>query len=363
MRPLLLLTTLALIAVAVCAIPSETDAEGGFAITDGTGKTFEYDGAAERIVVNGSAVALTIADAGAVSKIVAVDKYSTYDYTKYEQLKGLDAVDLGSSYGTTNHDYIVTTLVQMVNEGKLSLDDSIILSSYTSNIDLRERLNSSGFSKVLVWTTIEDYGEVVKMVEDVSKIASGGVPPSVTDMKVNVEAVKKIAAEFPGKERPKALYVWYYNKALQIGNTGIMKSMLDVCEADNIGYDSSNPSARYGDVGTITKLIGDNRSATVFVSNSYFSAGKTLDDFYSEVLGGDKSIEVVQMGLQWNNWCPESSDGLLEIAKALYGDSPSPEPDPAPSKGGDNTMLYLIAGIVAVIAIAAVAMLLLRKRK
>jgi hypothetical protein len=116
-------------------------------------------------------------------------------------------------------------------------------------------------------------------------------------------------------------------------------------------------------VGTITKLIGDNRSATVFVSNSYFSAGKTLDDFYSEVLGGDKSIEVVQMGLQWNNWCPESSDGLLEIAKALYGDSPSPEPDPAPSKDSDNTMLYLIAGIVAVIAIAAAAMLLLKRRK
>ncbi len=318
----LLLIAISLVAVAVCVPFSESDADTGFTIIDGTGETFEYSGAAERIVVNGSAVALTIADAGAVSKIVAVDKYSTYDYTKYDALKDLNAVDLGSFYGTTNHDYIVTSLVKMVDEGKLSLDDSIILSSYTSNLELREKLNEKGFTKVLVWNTINEYDDVVKMVEDVSRIASGSVPTSVSEMKANVETVKKMASDYTGAERPKALYVWYYSKALQIGNTGIMKSMLDVCQANNIGYDAENTSARYGDVSTITKLIGENKDAVIFVSNSYFSAGKTLDDFYSEALGGDRSVKVVQMGLHWNNWCPESSEGLLEIAKVLYANIP-----------------------------------------
>ncbi len=333
-----------------------------FTITDGTGASFDYYGAAERIVVNGSAVTLTIADAGAVSKVVAVDKYSTYEYTKYEELKSLDAVDLGSFYGTTNHDYIVTSLVKMVDDGKLSLDDSIILSSYTSNLELREKLNASGFTKVLVWNTINEYDDVVKMVEDVSLIASGEIPESVSKMKANVESVKKTAADFTGTERPKALYVWYYSKALQIGNTGIMKSMLDVCQANNIGYDASNTSARYGDVSTITKLVGENKDAVVFVSNSYFSAGYTLDDFYNDVLGGDRSIKVVQMGLQWNNWCPESSDGLVQIANELYSE-PEPKPEPQPDKSDDDILIYAAAISAAIVAIALVAYLFSRNKK
>ena len=358
----LLLATIVLMVVAICVPLSESDADSGFTITDGTGQTFEYTGAAERIVVNGSAVTLTIADAGAVSKIVAVDKYSTYEYTKYDALKDLKATDLGSFYGTTNHDYIITSLVKMVDDGKLSLDDSIILSSYTSNLDLREKLNEKGFTKVLVWNTINEYGDVVKMVEDVSRIASGSVPQSVIDMKSNVALVKKTAAGYTGDERPKALYVWYYSKALQIGNTGIMKSMLDVCQANNIGYDPSNSSARYGDVSTITKLIGENKDAVIFVSDSYFSAGKTLDDFYSEVLGGDKSIKVVQMGLQWNNWCPESSDGLVQICNELYA-SEGDDTGPSPKNVDDNILLYAAIIAAVIIAIAFIAQLVYRKKK
>ncbi len=353
-----LLATLALAAVLICVPAFWADADAGFVVTDGTGEDFVYEGAAERMVVNGSAVALTIADAGAVDKIVAVDKYSTYEYTKYEGLEGLGAVDLGSFYGTTNHDHIVTTLVKMVEEGELSLDDTVILTSYSSNVQLRERLNESGFTKVLVWTTIEDYGDVVRMVESVSRIASGGVPDSVTSMKDSVADVERRAAEHSG-ERPKALYVWYYNKELQIGNTGIMKSMLDVCKADNIGYDPANPSARYGDVNTIVKLLGENKDAVVFVSNSYFSSGKGLDDFYSEVFGGDRSVKAVQMGLQWNNWCPESAEGLKEIADALYGSEPAPQPEPQPAFNS-NVLIYVLAA-VALLAIAA-ALLLLRKK-
>lgn len=355
----LLLTIFALVMMAICVPMTESDADGGFTITDGTGKTFEYSGAAERIVLNGSAVALTVADAGAVSKIVAVDKYSTYESTRYESLVDMDAEDLGTFYGTGNHAYIVATLTNMVKEGRLSLDDTVILTSYSSNLDLREKLNGYGFTKVLVWNSIDEYNDVVKMVEDVSRIATGGVPGSVAGMKTNIEAVEKMASAHVGQDRPKALYVWYYGKSLQIGNTGIMKSMLDVCKADNIGYDPGNPAARYGDSSAITKLIGDNRDATVFISDSYFSAGNTLDDFYEDVLGNDRSINVVRMGPLWNNWCPQSSDGLVDIAKALYYKTSL---DPGPSKSDSDLLLYAVVA-VTLLAVVTGAAVMLRNKK
>ncbi len=353
----------AILAACIVTLPA-SDAEGGFEVTDGTGETFVYDGAAERIALNGSAVALTIAQAGAVEKIVAVDKYSTYEYTKYADLRNLDAADLGSFYGSTNHDYIVTTLVKMVDEGKFAKDDTVILTSYTSNMDLREKLESSGFSKILVWNTIDDYSQLVKMVEDVSKIATGGTPASVEKMKEKIAAVEKKVGEHEGSDRPKALYVWYYNNEFQVGNVGIMKSMLDVCKADNIGYDPSSTGYRYGDAATIVKLLENNKDAVVFVSNSYFSAGRSLDNFYDDVFHGDRSVKAVAMGLQWNNWCPESADGLTAIADALYPEIVPPQPEPEPEKGGfDIDMRIVGIIIVGLIFIISGAVLMSRGKR
>ncbi|MBR4503843.1 MAG: ABC transporter substrate-binding protein [Candidatus Methanomethylophilaceae archaeon] len=347
--------------IAICMVPIlAEDSEAAFTVTDGTGMTFEYAEAEDKIILNGSATALTIADAGAVDKIVAVDMYSTYEYTKFEELKDLRAEDLKSFYGTTNHEYIITTIVKMVESGKFSLDDTIILTSYSSNLELREKLSKEGFTRILVWNTIESYSDLVKMVEDVSLIASGSIPDSITAMKSKIKAVEDKAASFDGTDRPKALYVWYYSKSLQIGNTGIMKSMLDVCKANNIGYDPSNSAARYGDVNAITKLLENNKDAVVFVSNSYFSAGKTLDDFYNEVFSGDRTIKVIPMGLQWNNWCPESADGLTEIANALYASEPTPAPEPAPEpsedKGLGKYIVYAAAAMSAILLLALIGL-------
>ena len=138
-----------IVAVMLCAtiVIAPADAEDtGFDVTDGEGRTFHYDAPAERIVSTGAATTLTIAQAGAVSKIVAVDTYSTYDYTGYEELAAMDAVNLGSFYGETNHDYIVTSLINMVDNGEFSLDDTIILTSYSSNRALYDRLTGIGFT-------------------------------------------------------------------------------------------------------------------------------------------------------------------------------------------------------------------------
>lgn len=372
-----------IVAVMLCAtiVIAPADAEDtGFDVTDGEGRTFHYDAPAERIVSTGAATTLTIAQAGAVSKIVAVDTYSTYDYTRYEELAAMDAVNLGSFYGETNHDYIVTSLINMVDNGEFSLDDTIILTSYSSNRALYDRLTGIGFTKVLVWTTdsVPDYDAIVQMVSDVSMIASGTVPESVSSMLEKTQTVSDAVSGVT--ERTKALFVWYTGGEFSVGNSSIMNSMLEVANAENIGYNGSTAS-HYGDVNTVISLLEQNPGTVIFVNYSYGNAGGTAESFREDVLGGNTDYPVVIMDGLWNNWCPESADGLMTIGQYLYptllgepyegyideyfsgsGDEPSGGDDTPSTDGGVSNAdvsewLFIFAGVVALVgSIAGLAM-------
>lgn len=372
-----------IVAVMLCAtiVIAPADAEDtGFDVTDGEGRTFHYDAPAERVVSTGAATTLTIAQAGAVSKIVAVDTYSTYDYTGYEELAAMDAVNLGSFYGETNHDYIVTSLINMVDNGEFSLDDTIILTSYSSNRALYDRLTGIGFTKVLVWTTdsVPDYDAIVQMVSDVSMIASGTVPESVSSMLEKTQTVSDAVSGVT--ERTKALFVWYTGGEFSVGNSSIMNSMLEVANAENIGYNGSTAS-HYGDVNTVISLLEQNPGTVIFVNYSYGNAGGTAESFREDVLGGNTDYPVVIMDGLWNNWCPESADGLMTIGQYLYptllgepyegyideyfsgsGDEPSGGDDTPSTDGGVSNAdvsewLFIFAGVVALVgSIAGLAM-------
>ena len=365
-----------ILALMLCAVfvSVPADADGtGFDITDGEGRTYHYDSPAERIVSTGAATTLTIAEAGAVNKIVAVDRYSTYDYTGYDELEAMDAVDLGSFYGETNHDYIVTTLINMVDNGELSLDDTIILTSYTSNRALYERLHNTGFTKVLVWTTdsISDYDAIVQMVSDVSIIASGTVPDSVSSM---LDKTAQVSDAVSGvTERAKALFVWYTGGEFSVGNSSIMNSMLEVANADNIGYSDSTAS-HYGDANTVISLLEANPGTVIFVNYSYGTAGGTAESFREDVLGGNTDYPVVIMDSLWNNWCPESADGLMTIGQYLYPDLLGEPYDGyikdygpgsgsgASDNGGTGTDGLMIALVVVVIVAIVAAGIVIARR-
>ena len=308
-----------------------------------------------------------------MNKIVAVDRYSTYDYTGYDELEAMDAVDLGSFYGETNHDYIVTTLINMVDNGELSLDDTIILTSYTSNRALYERLHNTGFTKVLVWTTdsISDYDAIVQMVSDVSMIASGTVPDSVSSM---LDKTAQVSDAVSGvTERAKALFVWYTGGEFSVGNSSIMNSMLEVANADNIGYSDSTAS-HYGDVNTVISLLEANSGTVIFVNYSYGTAGGTAESFREDVLGGNTDYPVVIMDSLWNNWCPESADGLMTIGQYLYPDLLGEPYDGyiedygpgsgsgASDNGGTGTDGLMIALVVVVIVAIVAAGIVIARR-
>ena len=368
-----------IIAVMLCAtiaaVPADAADGDGFDVTDGEGRTYHYDAPAERIVSTGAATTLTIAEAGAVDKIVAVDKYSTYEYTGYEALADMDAVDLGSFYGETNHDYIIASLINMVDAGEFSLDDTVILTSYSSNRVLYDSLTAAGFTKVLVWTTdaIPDYDAIMQMVSDVSMIASGTVPESVASMLEKTQTVSDAVSGIPDADRTKALFVWYTGGEFSVGNSSIMNSMLEVANAENIGYSDSTAS-HYGDVNMIISLLEANSGTVIFVNYSYGTSGGTADSFRQDVLGGSTDYPVVVMDSLWNNWCPESADGLMTIGQYLYpevlgepydgyideyfgddpqdpADDPSEEPSVGGSDGHDTVSewLFIVCGAVAIV--------------
>ncbi len=353
---------LTILAIGALLIPSlmiaDVDAAEGFTITDDTGREFEFDGACDRVAFNGLGVALTIASAGQLDKVVAVDTYSTYEKSKNEALKDLKAVDLGSFYYASNHDKIYTGLVNLVDEGRMSLDDPIILTSYSANLDLREKLEGAGFKRVMIWNTssVGTYDDIVSFVKNVTQIVTGEIGEVANRMQEKVDNVKKTASE--AEERPKALSVWYSpTSGLQINNVGIASSMLDVCGAENIGY-KDDGSTRYGDENAVISILGDNPGATVFVSNSWATAGYTADDFRQEYLRGNADINVVVMGPQWNNYCPQSADGLVEMSEALY----NPEiVTPSESNSGGTNYIMWVAIIIVAIIIAVVAYMLTKR--
>ena len=156
-----------------------------------------------------------------------------------------------------------------------------------------------------------------------------------------------------------------------------MNSMLEVANADNIGYNDSTAS-HYGDVNMIISLLEQNPGTVIFVNYSYGTAGGTAESFRNEVLGGNTDYPVVIMDSLWNNWCPESADGLMTVGQYLYpellgepydgymdeydiwggSDDPAPggddEPgtDPGASDDGETGVsegLFIFGGVVALV--------------
>ncbi len=364
--PLILAAVIIAVPLALVDSDVQADDSGTFEVTDGTGRTFTFDGPSEHIVTCGTGVTITVADCGAVDKLVGVDKYSTYEYTGYEQLKDMHAEDLQSFYGTGNHEYIEIELLNMVSDGTMNFDDAILLTSYSANEQLRERLEGVGFTHILVWmdSDIETFSDMAQFVNDVSMIATGSISGGAAEMNENISYVESVAATIPEDEVADALIVWYSSSyGIGITNVGIASSMLDACNANNIGL-KNDGSAYWGDLSDVIKLLEEHPGTVVFLNASWASAGYTVDDFKANLGSHADDYTFVQMGALWNNWCPESADGLLSMASALYPEYFG-EYDGGSSGGSDDDdslIWWAVAIIIVIIIIIILAWYLYRQR-
>ena len=325
-------------------------------ITDGTGRSFEYTEPAEHIVTMGYASTLTVAMVGEIGKIIAVDTYSTYSYTKDDRLKDLNAMDMGSIYTASNNDKITTQFLQWVEDGTMSLHDTIVLTSYSNALVLRDQLNSYGFDHVLVYLSVTSYDQIVDFVRSMSIIATGDVSKIVNDM----ELVKTTIDEglVGNTEKAQGLGVWYTTSTgeFSVGNSGsITVSLIEAAGGTNIAYNPSVTSTTYGNASTIIQLVEANPDVVIFLPANYLNSGKTVSDFRNTILGGDANVTILPVDANWNNYDPDAADGLWAFASAMYPDlfeGPTPQTD---ESSGSNLLLYAAAGIVVVIIILGAA--------
>lgn len=210
--------------------------------------------------------------------------------------------------------------------------------------------------------TISDFDGIINFVESVTKIVTGGDSDSVKKMKSNIDSVKNGLSGIKDGDRANALFVWYTSGKLDVGNTTIMNSMLEVCKANNLGY-SATEGTHYGDTNMIVKILGDNPNTVVFINHSYKN---TVEDFRKDVLNGNTSIPVVIMEQDWNNSCPESADGLLTMAKYLYPQIMGEPYDgymdeygiehPDSDKDNNTVLIAVVVAALAIIAVVGVVM-------
>jgi len=339
-----------------------SDGAGATIITDGAGRTFEYTEPTEHIVTMGYASTLTAAMTGGIDKIIAVDTYSTYDYTKDDRLEALDAMNMGSIYGASNNDFIVSQFVQWVQDGKMSLHDTIILTSYSNAYVLRDKLNSVGFDHVLLFFVPPQdgsvlkvtYDQVVEFVNDISIIITGGK----SDIADNMRLVENNIKEGLNGVSDKALGLglWYYSTSgFSVCNTGsITASLIETAGGVNVAYNDSTSSTTYGDTSTIIQLVESNPNVVIFLPESY-TRNNSVSDFRNNILGGDTSVTIVPMDANWNNYDPDAADGLWAFACAMYPNVFSgPAPHVNDGASGSDVLMYAVAGIfIALIMLAS----------
>ncbi len=354
-KMLTMVSVIAIVFASFAMIDVDAD-DPGFTITDGEGVTHVYDGPSDHIVSTGAAVTHTFKQLGVLDKIVATDNYGSKDYAEgqfNEDYSELNAINLGGIFSSDIVDSFEAELPKLVEQGKLCLDDTIILTTSSKIYDIKDVLVKHGFTHVLLYKSIDDYDTIVEMMETLSLVSTGKVDERVKDMRESKDRISQATAEM---EPAKALVVWYNSSGVSVGNVGIMSSMLEICNAEQIGLDKTIDKGYYGGDTDIVQLIGENRDATVFINYSYFDEN-TLQDFRDKYLGGDESIELVQMGPLWNNYCFEVGDALNDISEALYGDIDGSAGD---GESDSNMLLYVGLALVVIIIVAAVAYFMMR---
>ncbi len=362
----------AIMVIPVCFVDSSDAADAAdtnvssFTITDGTGRTFSFDGASERLVTPGKGTTLTVAELGCLNKVVAVDNWSMPENANDERLTvpEYNPVSIGSLFYSDNNGYAAGVLSQLVDQGRLSCDDAIILTAYTNTLVLRDLLEKTGFTKVLVWTTIEDYDSIVDFVRAVSLIATGTLN---TDLVNEMNSIKATIDNGVSGITTKAegVYVRYTTSDAEftIGNTGsIAVSLIEAAGGVNVGKTDTTDQRRYGDNSMMLQLLADHPNAVVFLDVTWKDAGYTVADYREKFLGGDTTRTVVQLESEWNNYGPDAKEGLKVVAQSLYpsvfGENSFDEGEPT---GDNNLVLYVGAACVGIIVLAGVYFVLMRR--
>ncbi|WP_400226360.1 hypothetical protein [Methanomethylophilus alvi] len=319
-----------------------------------------FDGPVDHVIVFGYAAALTVMDTDQIDKLYACDKYADDAYAE----KGLERKsNLIANLSSSNVDLIFSSIMQAVQKGEFSKDDAVILTTMTSAADsVRSKLAAEGFTHVVFYGSMSEYSDIIRCVKEIEMMLGSG-SNLYKNMEYILEKVNDALKDVPKKD---AMFVWYSpSNGWGYGNTGSLSvSMINAAGGNNIGYTpDSSETIIYNKSGIIQKL-GASPEAVIFLDSGYIrSYGGSVAQFVNDVLDGDQGKHVICVSEHaWNNYCPESAEGLWKMAHVLHPDVIEGDVPVYTDEGSkDNTALYIGIGVAAVIAVAG-ALVFLRMR-
>ena len=347
----------------------DSDAADSIVVEDFVGHKFTYDKATDKIVTIGYAATLTAVEFGHLKKIAATDTYGMYDYSKNDLLRDVNPEKvqlLDSIYNAAGAESIAAMLIQMVGDGKISYTDTIVLTSSATqgpriyDMLTSDTLGDKKFTKVLQYYSITDYDKIVDFVRDMSVVLTMNENSNlVKGMELTRDTVKDGIKDQVKRD---GIFINYTasSGAWSIGNTGsIAVSLMEAAGLNNIGRNTGVTGTTYGNLQQAIQIIDGDTDVLVVLSASY--AG-TVSEFKQEVFGDrNYQIDVVKLENEWNNYCPDSKDGLWAIASMAYPtifEGAPPNPD---GSGDDNMLIYVAAAVIATVAIVALAVVFLKK--
>ena len=301
---------------------------------------------------------------GDLSKIVVCDNYSKADTSSvFDDLRS--AVNDGKIAANGNiyssgKSSLLADLVDAADTAKGGVfnkeTDLIIITgsdTYVPSI-ITQLKDDYGFKKILSWCDITDYSALISFVSSYSLAIDGKVSDYVN--KMNDQATS-IASKLTGVEKRDAFYVTYSGSAYKVGNTGSLANSMIIAAGGNSVTVDSTKSATYE--ANLTEIMENHQNAVIFLDSSIYSDEAKLTTVKNSV---GSSATLVNLNPLWNNYSIASMDGVMEMAKAMYPDIFGGDPSDDDSEGsGSNTLVYVGAAAIVIIAIAGVAFFLMRK--
>lgn len=343
-----------------------SSAEGtGFSVTDGNGKTFDFDAPVNRVITFGYATTLTVVQAAGVDKVIACDKYSQYNYYKDDRLKNLNAVDFGSPFikdGTA----LEASIVQLANEGKFDKEKDAILTTNSSSINtlLYPLLKDDGFKNLLFWGTFDDYSGLVDCVGSIATVVGGANNPI---KKTADETYANAKANVP-TERVNFIYLWYSaSNGHGIGaDNALGSSMITAAGGKNIasGITPTSGAFAYNGINQVIQYLENNPKSVIFLADNYVDtkSGETVEQakerFIQNELSGNTMYPVYIMEKNWNNYCLDSINGLTTVNEYLR----SVEFTDEDTSNGLNVVSVISIAAVAITAIAVVVFFVVKRK-
>lgn len=343
-------------------LTEDTEGEGTISVIDGQGTEFIFDNPAEYVVTVGVGPTSTVMDLGCLDKIVVCDIYSkTNSNSSFDALrKKIDnnTIAANGSVYSSGRDALITDIINAADQGKFNIDsDPIFITGSKTYVDPTvAELKKYGFSKILVWDEIESYEKLIDYVETISMILFGEIAEKAEQMASIPEEIEDVLNS-KGTERKDAFYITYSGSVMKVGNTlSLANSMIIAAGGNSITEDSMMDNPTYET--SIPDLV-EGKSVVVFVDSliwknqDYYNQLKTQLGPYAEC--------TVDLDSLWNNYTIRSADGVWTMACAMYPDLFSGDVPSSSGSGDEDSLPFIIAALLSVIAIIAVSYWIMRK--